>query len=132
MTEDRTLLAGTALEDDAVPALDRRHAYYVTTGCARPVDGEPKSRTVVDHLTAGVRDAVIFGAGVETALDYLVDALLRRRVRTHVVLDATAAVDPTRAQQVIESWKRRGVDGLTTATVARLLGRTKRGDGAVN
>jgi nicotinamidase-related amidase len=116
--------------EGGTPALDRARAYYVTSGCARPVDAEPH-HAVIDHLTAGVRDTVVFGAGVETALHYVVDALLRRRIRTHVVLDAAAAVDPARAQEVIEGWKRRGVDGLTTATVARLLGRT-RGGGAAN
>jgi len=39
------------------------------------------------------------------------------------VLDGVGAVDAARAQQVIGEWKRRGVDGLTTATVARLLRR---------
>jgi nicotinamidase-related amidase len=120
-------MAITVPAERAVLALDRTHAYYVTTGCLRAADAEPGDRIVIDHLTAGVRDAVVFGAGVETALDHVVDALLRRRVRTHVVLDAVGALDPARAQQVIESWKRRGVDGLTTATVARLLGDTSGG-----
>jgi hypothetical protein len=109
--------AGTA------PALDRAHAYYVASGCTGPPDGDAASRAVVEHLLAGVRDAVVFGAGVETALDRAVDACLHRRVRTHVVLDAAGVVDAAHAQQVIGEWKRRGVDGLTTATVARLLRR---------
>lgn len=105
------------------PALDRAHAYYVATGCGAAPDTDPVCRAVVEHLLAGVRDAIVFGAGVETGLDRAVDACLRRRVHTHVVLDAAAAADPARAQEVIADWKRRGVDGLTTATVARLLRR---------
>jgi hypothetical protein len=111
------------VDPGGAPVLDRVHAYYVVTGCAAPPDGDAASRTVVEHLLAGVRDAVVFGAGVETGLDRAVDACLRRRVRTHVVLDAVGAVDTARAQQVIGEWKRRGVDGLTTATVVRLLRR---------
>jgi nicotinamidase-related amidase len=105
------------------PALDRSHAYWVANGCARSVDDDPAQRRVFDHLTAGVRDAVVFGAGVEYAMAYAVDALLARRVRTHVVLDAAAAVDGAAAQTVVAGWKRRGVDGATAATVARLLER---------
>lgn len=103
--------------------LDRAHVYHVRTGCAVAVDGDPTARAVFDHLTAGVRDAVVFGAGVEYGLVHVVDALLRRRVRTHVALDAAAAADDDEAQQVIARWKRRGVDGATTATITRLLTR---------
>ena len=77
----------------------------------------------MDHLTAGIRDAVVFGAGLEHGIDRAVDALLRRRIRTHVVLDAAASADPDQAQRIIAGWKRRGVDGATAATVLRLLAR---------
>ncbi len=103
------------------PALDRAHAYYVASGCAAAVDADPVGGLVFDHLTAGVRDAVVFGAGVEHAIARAVDALLRRHVRTHVVLDAAAPADAAEAQRVIAQWKRRGVDGATAATIARLL-----------
>ncbi len=63
----------------------------------------------------------MFGAGVEYGLAQTVDALLRRRIRTHVVLDAIAAVDEADAQGVIAVWKRRGVDAVTVDVVARLL-----------
>jgi len=108
----------------AARALDRAHAYYVATGCGAAPDADPVCRAVVEHLLAGVRDAIVFGAGIEAGLDRTVEACLRRRVRTHVVLDAAAAADPARAQEVIADWKRRGVDALTTATVARLLRRS--------
>jgi nicotinamidase-related amidase len=105
------------------PALDRAHAYCVASGCVAAVDAEPAGRLVFEHLAAGIRDAVVFGAGVELGIARAVDALLRRRVRTHVVLDAAAPADPAEAQQVIAEWKRRGVDGATASTIARLLRR---------
>jgi nicotinamidase-related amidase len=104
-------------------ALDRVHAYYVAAGCGAPIDAEPADLRVIDHLTAGIRDAVVFGAGVEYAMERAVDALLRRRVRTHVALDAAGAADAADAQLVIARWKRRTVDGATAATIARLLAR---------
>jgi nicotinamidase-related amidase len=103
------------------PALDREHAFYVGSGCAAAPDAMPAHRRVFEHLTAGIRDAVVFGAGLEYGIDREVDALLRRRIRTHVVLDAAAAADPSEAQIVIARWKHRGVDGVTTATLRRLL-----------
>ncbi|TMA78457.1 MAG: hypothetical protein E6J72_13990 [Deltaproteobacteria bacterium] len=106
------------------PALDRVHAYYVASGCDAGVDAGTLHARVFDHLAAGVRDAVVFGAGVEYGLAHAVDALLHRRVRTHVSLDAAAAVDDAAAQLVIADWKRRGVDVATTATLIRLLERT--------
>jgi nicotinamidase-related amidase len=109
--------------DTVVPALDRAHAYYVASGCRAPIDTVSSGRVVFDHLTAGIRDAVVFGAGVEHGVARTVDALLRRRVRTHVALDASAAADASEAQHVIAGWKRRGVDGVTVATIARLLRR---------
>ncbi len=72
-------------------------------------------------MIAGVRDAVVFGAGVEYGLDLAIAALLRRRVRTHVVLDAVGAADESAAQLVVARWKRAGADGLTVAVVERLL-----------
>ena len=59
----------------------------------------------------------------ELAIDRTIDALVRRRIRTHVALDAAAAVDAASAQAVIAAWKRRGVDGVTAAIVERLLAR---------
>lgn len=109
----------TPLADLSV--LDRTHAIYVASGCAIAPDASPAGRRLFDHLTAGVRDAVVFGAGIEHAVDRAVDALLRRRIRTHVVLDAAAPADPAEAQRVVAEWKRRTVDGLTGATVRRML-----------
>jgi hypothetical protein len=65
---------------------------------------------------------VVFGAGVEYGLDHAVDALLRHRIRTHVVIDAMGTLDEVAAQTIVASWKRRGVDGLTVDVLARLLG----------
>src|SRR6185369_15393023 len=94
------------------------------SGCTSAIDDDGAWRAAFDHLTAGIRDAVVFGAGIEYALAHTVDALLRRRIRTHVALDAAAAADDAEAQRVVATWKRRGVDGATVATIARLLTRT--------
>jgi hypothetical protein len=102
--------------------LDRSHAVYLTTGCSEAVDREPGLRAVFDHMTAGVRDAVVFGAGLELGVARVVEALLARRIRTHLALDASGAVDDAEAQTLLGGWKRRTLDVVTTATVARLLG----------
>ena len=111
----------TSDRGEARPALDRAHAYYVASGCRRPADGDAATRAAVDHVSAGIRDAVVFGAGIEWGLAHAVDALLRRRIRTHVALDATGAADAAEAQRVIADWKRRTVDVTTAAMVLRLL-----------
>ena len=115
-----------AATEDAPLPLDRAHAFYVSSGCMAAPDASPQQRRVFDHLTAGVRDGVVFGAGIEYAMDRAIDGLLRRRVRAHVVLDAAGAADPSEAQRVIAAWKRRAVDGATTATVLHLLTRASR------
>jgi nicotinamidase-related amidase len=108
---------------EAAARLDRAHAVYVASGCAAPVDATTATRRAFDHLTAGVRDAVVFGVGVEHGIARAVDGLLRRRIRAHVPLDAAGAVDLAEAQRVIATWKRRGVDAATTVTLDRLLRR---------
>lgn len=102
--------------------IDRHHATYVDSGCHLSPDDGPERRRAFLHLTAGVRDAVVFGAGIEYGVDRVVDALLRHRIRTHVVLDALGTEDEIAAQTIVARWKRRGVDGLTVDVVARLLG----------
>jgi nicotinamidase-related amidase len=104
-----------------VGTLDRDHAPYIASGCVEPPDRRPALRRVFDHLTAGIRDAVVFGAGVEGGVAHAVDALLARHIRTHLVLDAVGTMDPADGQRIVAAWKRRTVDGLTTAMVARVL-----------
>lgn len=110
---------GDAHADD--PPLDRTCALYLDSGCAAPPDSAFGHRRAFAHLTAGVRDAVVFGAGVEHAMARAVEALLARRIRTHVALDAAGAADEIAAQLVIADWKRRGVDVTTVAMVERML-----------
>jgi nicotinamidase-related amidase len=105
------------------PPGDRGHAEYVASGCCTPVDAAPVHRRALDHLAAGIRDAVIFGALVEDHVAHAVDALLARRVRVHVALDAVGTADPEHAQRVVAVWKRRFVDGTTVAELARALRR---------
>ena len=93
---------------------------YVASGCRVAPDSDG-FRPAFGRIVAGVRDAVVFGAGVEHGVARVVDALLRRRIWTHVVVDAIAAVDETDAQTVTAAWKRRGVDVVTVDVVARSL-----------
>jgi len=108
---------------DGGRTLDRAHALYVASGCAAAPDATDAGARAVAHLTAGIRDAVVFGAGLEYGVGRAVDALLRRRIRTHFALDASAAADPAQAQRVVADWKRRTVDVTTAAMVIRLLAR---------
>jgi len=94
----------------------------LASGCADALDARGRWSVVFDRLVGSVRDAVVFGAGVELGIDLVVRGLLTRRVRTHVVLDAAGAVDAVAAQRVIAAWKRAGVDGTTVAMVERQLG----------
>lgn len=110
----------TAAELDA-DSLDRSHTDYLASGCAAAPDSRPGLTRVLAHVTAGILDVVVFGAAIELAMDRAVQALLRRRIRTHVVLDASSAVTAESAQQVISVWKRGTVDVTTTATIERLL-----------
>lgn len=104
--------------------MDRAHAIFLGSGCVLPITQTSSFAPVFAHLIAGVRDAVVFGAGVEFGIAHVVEALLEARVRTHLVLDATGAADAAAAQVLIGGWKRRGVDVLTMATVERLLRRS--------
>ena len=104
-------------------ALDRAGADYVASGCAAPPDVAPLLLRVFEHVTAGVNDAIVFGAGIEHGVERAVDALLRRRIRTHVAIDAAGSATAEGAQQVIARWKRRFVDVTTTAMIERLLTR---------
>ncbi len=110
-----------ATSDDVDAALDRATATYVDSGCLDAPDATPSGAQAFRYVIAGVRDAVVFGAGVELGVDRVVEALLQRRIRTHVVLDAVGTADEIRAQAVVAGWKRRGVDGVTAAIVERLL-----------
>jgi len=112
------------VDADTPPAdLARSHALYLATGCQTAVDAAPAPRAAFDVLTAGVRDAVVCGAGLELGVAHVVEALLARRVRTHLALDATAVVDAVCAQEMLARWKRRLVDVATSATLARMLRR---------
>jgi hypothetical protein len=113
-------IVSTAAVDDGV-TLDRETATYLASGCRRsPIEGA-SDRRAFEHLTAGVRNAVVFGAGAEFAVDRAVAALLERRIRTHAVLDAIGTADEVCAQSVVARWKRCGVDGVTVGTLTRLL-----------
>lgn len=102
--------------------LDRAWAIYVDSGCAQRPDVAGHAH-VFDHLLSGVRDAVIFGAGIEYGMARAVEALLSRRIRTHLALDASGAADEVAAQAIVATWKRQGVDVTTVAMIDRMLTR---------
>ncbi len=114
------LTAGREGTDDS-PGIDRTAAMYLPSGCAARPDVAVGHARAFAYLTAGVRDAVVFGAGIEHAMARAIEALLARRIRTHVALDASGAADETVAQLVVAGWKRRGVDVTTVAMVERML-----------
>lgn len=103
------------------PPFDRTRGLYLDSGCAAPPDAAPGHSRAFAHLTAGVRDAVVFGAGIEHAMAHTIRLLLARRIRTHVALDAAGAADEIAAQLVVSDWKRQGVDVTTVAMVERML-----------
>lgn len=93
---------------------------YVASGCGESPDHAAHAEGF-RRLAGGVRDAVVLGAGLEYGIARVVDALLRRRIRTHLVIDAVGAASDSEAQVLIAGWKRRGVDVVTVDVVARLL-----------
>lgn len=103
------------------PPLDRTVALYLDSGCARRPDAAAAHGPIFAHVTAGIRDAVVFGAGIEHGMARAVEALLARRIRTHVALDASGAANEVAAQLVVAAWKRQGVDVTTVAMIERLL-----------
>jgi hypothetical protein len=103
------------------PPLDRTMATYLATGCGSAPTAASWSSRAFGHLVAGVREAVVYGAGIEYGVARAVEALLARRIRTYVVVDATGAAVDEAGQLVVAAWKRRGVDVTTVATIARLL-----------
>ena len=105
------------------PEPDRGVAVYVDSGCGAALDGTAGHQRAVNHLMAGVRDAVVFGAGVEHGMARAIDACLARRLRTHVALDAAGVADEVEGQAVVAQWKRRGVDVTTVAMIERMLQR---------
>lgn len=110
-------------EGASADALDRRYALYLPSGCGEAPDAVPYAARTFDRMLAGIRDVVLFGAGIEYGMDRVAGALLRRRVRTHVVLDAAGAGDGAASQLIIAQWKRRAIDGATVETIRRLLAR---------
>ncbi len=115
-------LVGSA-DADAGESLARGTAVYLDSGCATAPDGSAAHARAFALLTAGIRDAVVFGAGIEHGMARVIDALLSRRIRTHVAIDAAGAGDQVRAQVVVGEWKRRGIDVTTVAMIDRLLQR---------
>lgn len=113
----------SAAADPSGDELDRATAIYVDSGCAVRPDAAPAHARAFAHLVAGVRDVVVLGAGIEFAMAHAVDALLERRIRTHVALDASGAADEVAAQPIVALWKRRGVDVTTVAMIERMLQR---------
>ena len=95
-------------------------AIYAESGCGESPD-HPAHSERFRRLVGGVRDAVVLGAGLEYGVAQVIDALLRRRIRTHLVIDAVGAASESEAQLLIAGWKRRGVDIVTVDVVARLL-----------
>ena len=113
----------TTEEGEDTTPLDRELAIYLDSGCAAAVAVTPAHARAFAHLTSGVRNAVVFGAGTEHAMVRVVEALLARRIRTHVAIDAAGAADDVAAQLVVSDWKRRGVDVTTVAMIERMLQR---------
>jgi hypothetical protein len=98
------------------------HCQIVESGCGVAPD-EREHALAFRRMTSGIRDAVVFGAGLEYALAHAMAALLRSRIRTHLVMDAAGAADDVAAQLVVADLKRRGVDVVTVDVVARLFSR---------
>ena len=94
--------------------------HVFETGCGLSLDNPPHRARFLD-LVAGIRDAVVFGAGLEYGVAHVVEALLGRRVRTHLVIDAIGSASDVDAQVMMARWKRRGVDVVTVQGVERLL-----------
>jgi len=97
-------------------------AYVMDSGCGLAPD-EGVHAEVFRRMTAGIRDAVVFGAGAEYGIARAIGALLRRRIRTHLVLDAAGVGEDVAAQLVVAALKRRGLDVLTSDVVARWVSR---------
>ncbi|MCC6848284.1 MAG: hypothetical protein IT294_07255 [Deltaproteobacteria bacterium] len=94
----------------------------VESGCGMAPDQGAHAGSFL-RMTSGIRDAVVFGAGIEHGIAHVAAALLRRRIRTHLAIDASGTADEVAAQVVVGALKRRGADVATVDVIARLLRR---------
>ena len=70
---------------------------YLDSGCGQAPDAAAPCRARSTHLDRpACATWCVFGAGIEHGHGRVVAALLRRRIRTHVVLDAAGAGDDVR------------------------------------
>lgn len=104
---------------DGIPPLGAGDEV-VESGCGVAPDLGVHSGAFL-RMTSGIRDAVVFGAGIEHGIAHVASALLRRRIRTHLAIDAAGTADEVAAQVVVGELKRRGADVATVDVVARLL-----------
>ncbi len=67
----------------------------------------------------GPDEVVLFGVALDICDRYAVEGLLKHRpgIRLQLVTDATASIDATRAEALLESWRSRGVIMTTTPDV---------------
>lgn len=84
-------------------------------------EGNRNTRKLMPRLLENVRDVVIYGVCTDICIDLSVRRLLPYGRKLHVVTDGTAPLDPARAQQCMEDWRRARVDLLTLAELESRL-----------
>ncbi len=80
----------------------------------------PNVEPVLDQLDP--EQIVLYGVALDVCNKYAIEGLLQRRPRTqvHAVTDAMKPIDATQAKRLLERWKERGVELVTTAEALAL------------
>ncbi|GIX05968.1 MAG: isochorismatase [Candidatus Poribacteria bacterium] len=76
----------------------------------------PNVPTVLETLRP--EHLVVYGVALDVCDAYAIEGFLKRGdVKVSLVLDATKAIDPKRGEQLVEEWRRRGVQIVSTEEV---------------
>ena len=83
--------------------------------------GNQNTARVFDELLRTMEDVVVYGVVTEVCVDQAVTGLKDRPTRLHVPLDAIAALNEERGQEMLTKWRRWGVQLTTVAEIMRAL-----------
>lgn len=83
--------------------------------------GNRNADRVFDYLLTGIEDVIVCGVVTEVCVDQAIAGLHLRPVQLHVPADAIAALDETRAREVLARWRDWGIHLTSTREVLDAL-----------
>lgn len=112
--EPRFVVGHEPLDDAELrAALDADPAQILILKRTTSVFSNPNTEAVLEHLDP--RRVVVYGVALDVCNRRAIDGLLSRGYENlALVIDATRAIDPRLGEQLLESWRERGVELITT------------------